>query len=222
MALEMDDPSVLETRFWLLRHPEPEAFAQGRCYGSLDVGLSPRGVRQADEVAGALAVEPFAAIYTSPSRRCAEAAAKIAAGRTCPLEIMDELRELHFGEFEGRTYDEIPALYPEIYRQWMERPTDVRFPGGERFVDMVERVMTAETNLRLRHAGESIALVTHAGAIRIILGNALGMDLANIFRIGQEYSAVNLVRYFGSNPVVGLMNADASLGWRRDRDSNPG
>jgi alpha-ribazole phosphatase len=222
MALEMDDPSVLETRFWLLRHPEPEAFAQGRCYGSLDVGLSPRGVRQADEVAGALTVEPFAAIYTSPSRRCAEAATKIAAGRTCPLEIMDELRELHFGELEGRTYDEIAEAYPEIYRQWMERPTGVRFPGGERFVDMVERVMSAETNLRLRHAGQSIALVTHAGAIRIILGNALGMDLANIFRIGQQYGAVNLVRYFGSNPVVGLMNADAGLGWRRDRDSNPG
>jgi alpha-ribazole phosphatase len=218
----MDDPSILETRLWLLRHPEPEVFAQGRCYGSLDVGLSPQGVRQADDVARALALEPFAAIYSSPSRRCAEAATKIAAGRTCPLEIMDELRELNFGELEGRTYEEIAALYPEIYRQWMECPTDVRFPGGECFVDMVKRVSAAETSLRLKHAGESIALMTHAGAIRIILGNALGMDLANIFRIGQEYGAVNPVRYFGSTPVVGVMNADAGLGWRRDRDSNPG
>jgi alpha-ribazole phosphatase len=221
MALEIDDSSVLETRLWLLRHPEPEAFAQGRCYGSLDVGLSPQGVRQADEVANALVMEPLAAIYTSPSRRCAEAAAKIVVGRTCPVGIMDELRELNFGEFEGRTYEEIAALYPEIYRQWMERPTDVRFPGGECLVDMVARVVTAENTLRLMHAGQSVAVVTHAGAIRIILGRGLGMDLANIFRIGQGYGAVNLVRYFGSSPVVELMNAHANL-WRRDRDSNPG
>ncbi len=187
----------------------------------MDVGLSPEGIRQADHIANALSMEPFAAIYTSPLRRCAEAAAKLAVGKTCPVEIMDGLRELNFGEFEGRSYDEIATVYPEIYRQWMERPTDVRYPRGESFLDMVDRVTTAETRLRLKHAGQSIALVTHAGVIRIILGNALGMDLENIFRIGQEYGAVNLVRYFGSTPVVGLMNADGGLAWRRERDSNP-
>ena len=214
--------AVRETSVWLLRHPEPDAVARGRCYGSLDLALSKDGMQQAHAVAKALAATPLAAIYTSPRQRCTQAASILALGRDCSVEIVEDLRELDFGEFEGRTYDEIAEAYPEIYRQWMERPTGVRFPGGERFVDMVERVMTAETHLRLRHAGQSIALVTHAGAIRIILGNALGMDLANIFRIGQEYSAVNLVRYFGSNPVVGLMNGDAGLGWRRDRDSNPG
>lgn len=54
-------------------------------------------------------------------------------GRTCPVEIVEAFRELDFVEFEGRTYDEIAALYPEVYRQWMEWPAETQFPGGESF-----------------------------------------------------------------------------------------
>src|SRR5215472_11912326 len=100
----MTDPHTDETRLWLLRHPQPEAAAAGRCYGSLNVKLSPEGIRQAHSVAESLAIEPLAAIYTSPRQRCIEAASILAAGRPCAVEVMDALRELDFGEFEGRSY----------------------------------------------------------------------------------------------------------------------
>ena len=63
-----------ETVLWLLRHPQPEAAAEGRCYGSRDWKLSETGVRQAHAVAASLAAQPLAAIYTSPRQRCREAA----------------------------------------------------------------------------------------------------------------------------------------------------
>src|SRR5260370_31981794 len=129
----MTDSGNPETVLWLLRHPEPEASARGRCYGSLDVALSPDGIRQARSVAHGLAQKTFAAIYTSPRQRCTQAAHILAAGRTCPVETIAALRELDFGEFEGRTYDEIAAMYPDPYQQWMEHPTETRFPGGESF-----------------------------------------------------------------------------------------
>src|SRR5579863_3563976 len=132
----MPDAGNPETVLWLLRHPEPEASARGRCYGSLDVALSPEGIRQARSVADRLAQEIFTAIYTSPRQRCTQAAQILAAGRTCPVETMPALRELDFGEFEGRTYDEIAATYPGLYQRWMERPTETQFPGGESFLDM--------------------------------------------------------------------------------------
>src|SRR4051812_6838141 len=122
----MTDSGNPETVFWLLRHPEPEASARGRCYGSLDVALSPDGIRQAHAVADALAEKTFAAIYTSPRRRCVRAAQILAAGRACPVETVDALRELDFGDLEGRPYDEIAAMYPEVYQQWMERPTETQ------------------------------------------------------------------------------------------------
>src|SRR5579863_7741192 len=149
----MTDSGNLETVLWLLRHPEPEAFASGRCYGSLDVALSPDGIRQAHSVADALVKRPLAAIYTSPRQRCTQAAQILAAGRTCPVETMVALRELDFGKFEGRTYDEIAAMFPDLYQRWMEGPTEMQFPGGESFLDMRTRVISATRELRSRHTG---------------------------------------------------------------------
>jgi alpha-ribazole phosphatase len=204
----MTGPGNPKTVLWLLRHSEPEASARGRCYGALDVALSPDGIRQARSVAEALAHKAFAAIYASPRQRCRQAAQILAEGRNCPIETEAALRELDFGEFEGRTYDEIAAIYPDVYQQWMDRPTETQFPGGESFSEMYARVIAATHELRARHAGQSIALVTHGGVIRIILADALGMQSANIFRIGQRYGAINAVRYFGETPIIELVNAE--------------
>ena len=196
----------MPTVLWLIRHPEPEAAAEGRCYGSKDWERSETGLSQARAIAAQLASEPLAAIYTSPRRRCVEAANLLAAGRTCAAVVMEPLRELDFGEFEGRLYEEIESLYPALYREWMERPTEVQFPGGESFSQMRSRVLAAADGLRARHAGEAVALVTHGGVNRIIVADALGMPPAHIFRIAQRYGAVNRIRYFGDTPLVELVN----------------
>lgn len=196
----------IETIFWLVRHPEPEGASQGRCYGSLDLRLSEPGLAQARDIAQRLAAQPFAAIYSSPSRRCTAAAELVAAGRPLAVEPLAALRELDFGEFEGRAYDEIAASHPQFYREWMERPTEVEFPGGESFTRMRARVLGALRGLRVRHAGESVALFTHGGVIRILLADALGMDAANLFRLGQRYGGISRIRYIGDTPVVDVMN----------------
>jgi broad specificity phosphatase PhoE len=84
------------TTLWLIRHPEPESDAHGRCYGSLDWNLSERGLLQARAIASRLQSEPLTAIYTSPRRRCTQAAELLAAGRACRAECVDTLRELDF------------------------------------------------------------------------------------------------------------------------------
>ena len=200
------------TALWLIRHPEPEAGAEGLCYGSLDWNLSERGLLQARAIAGALRKELLAAIYTSPRRRCTQAAEILAAGYTCPVETLEPLRELDFGEFEGRRYEEIEESHPALYRQWMESPTGVQFPGGESFAAMRVRVLAAAAALRARHEDESIALVTHGGVIRIILADALGIPPEHIFRLAQRYAAINLVRYFGDAPLVELVNGNPLSG----------
>jgi alpha-ribazole phosphatase len=206
----MDASKNPDTLLWLIRHPEPAASAEGRCYGSLDVGLSPNGVRQAHSIAAALRGEQLAAIYTSPRQRCAETARILSGGCPCPVQEVDGLRELDFGSFEGRSYDEIAALYPDLYRQWMLHPTQMQFPGGENFSQMSTRVLEATRCLVERHHGESIAFLTHGGAIRIILADALGMPSKNIFRIGQRYGALNLIRYAEGFPIVELINSQTA------------
>ena len=196
-----------DTVLWLIRHPEPEQSARGLCYGSLDVPLSAAGWRQAGAIAQALASQHFDAICSSPSQRCMDTANKIAAGSSCMVQSIDALRELHFGAFEGGFYTEIARCYPELYRDWMERPTETRFPGGETFVQMCERVTGITHTLLARYEGRNIVFITHGGPIRVILAHALGLPMRNIFRIGQRYGAVNRIRYLEGTAVVELMNS---------------
>lgn len=196
---------------WLLRHGEPADEARGRCYGSLDVELSAEGKRQAQSASAALSKQTFGAIYSSPRRRCREAARILAIERPCKVEIIDALAEIHFGNFEGRTYDEIALDHPDLFQQWMERPTEFQFPGGESLEQMWKRVTAAARTLRERHSGESIAIVTHGGVIRILLAEVLGVPPANIFRIAQDYGAINLIRYFDGTPVVEMVNMRPEL-----------
>jgi|SRR5271165_960854 len=194
-----------ETVLWLIRHPEPDASARDLCYGSLDVALSEEGTRQAHAIAEKLASVRFAAIYTSPKRRCAETAQAIARGGA--VKEVEDLRELDFGTLEGRSYNEIAVLHPDIYRQWMDNPTETQFPQGESFCQMSKRVLSVVRDVLARHVGESIALVTHGGPIRVILADALGIPAPNIFRIEQRYGAINRIRYRDGVPSVELVNA---------------
>ncbi len=194
------------TRLILIRHGEPEADARGRCYGRLDVGLSDRGREQAAACAVALASEAVDAVYASPRRRAIESASYVAGPRGLDVRVEEALREIDFGEFEGRTYDEIARDYPDVYRLWMERPTEVAFPGGESYGEMRERVSAAVLRIRTAHGGRTVAIVSHGGTNRVVLAEALGLADAAIFRFDQSFAAASVVDYFADTPLVRLLN----------------
>lgn len=199
------------TNIWLIRHGEPCESSRGRCYGKLDVGLSARGRDQIAAVANFLRGELLDVIYSSPRTRTAESARILAGGRNCEVKIEDRLCEIDFGDFEGRSYDELSASHPEIYRQWMETPTEIQFPNGESFEQMRRRVLAAFDGIREQHRGENVALVTHGGVNRMILAYALGIPHVNIFRISQDYAALNLLQYIGNYPSVRYLNTHCSM-----------
>jgi len=120
---------------------------------------------------------------------------------------IEELAEIDFGDFEGLLYDEIAARYPETYRQWMEKPTQVRFPNGECFAEMQERVMKAFRGILARHEGETVALVSHGGVNRIIIAWALRMPEDCLFRLAQPYAAVSLLELVEGVPSLQVLNA---------------
>ena len=198
-------------RVWLIRHGEPVAEARGRCYGSLDFGLSETGRGQMKRVADYVRSEPISAVYASPRSRALEGAKILAAAVSAAiLEVADDLREMDFGEFEGLTYDEISARNPELYRLWMENPTEVLFPNGESFPEMRDRVLRAFDAIERKHDGQAVALVTHGGVNRILLADALQIPDNCIFRLAQEYAAINLIEFIQGLPVVRLLNFVAS------------
>jgi alpha-ribazole phosphatase len=194
------------TRIWLIRHGEPAEQVKDRCYGSLDIGLSDKGRHQMAEAAQHLKAESASVIYTSPSARALESARILTTTQSCLLETIPDFREINFGGFEGLTYDEVAARYPNLYRQWMETPTEIRFPNGENFNEMQTRVLCAfETILRGRE-GQTVMIVSHGGVNRILIAWALQMPAASIFCLAQDYAAVNLISFTGGTPCLQLLN----------------
>lgn len=169
---------------------------RGRCYGTLDVGLSDTGRAHARELAARVSAD---VVWTSPRRRARETAAPFASS---PL-VDDDLRELDFGDFEGRTFDEIAATEPELYRAWMETPTRVRFPGGESYADLKIRALRSLE--RIWTEGDAV-VVTHGGVIRAGLSEWLGIPDEAIFRIDVGYGGVTVVERVGGTPIVRMVN----------------
>ena len=190
------------SRLILIRHAEPVEDARGLCYGSLDFGLSPAGRDHALSIATALEPVDYEAVYASPRRRAQETAKPLG-----DVIVDDDLREIDFGDFEGRRYEEIEETEPELYRAWMKSPTTVRFPNGESYADVRLRALAAFTRIRAAHA--CAVVVTHGGVIRAGLAEWLGMPGEMIFRLDQSYGGVTVVDWLEGVPLVRVLNGDA-------------
>lgn len=194
------------TRLILMRHGEPEEHIQGRCYGNLDVNLSECGERQILEKLDLLRSLVPKIIYTSPAKRASASARRVAGELKLPIQMADDLREIHFGSFEGLTFDEIQRKHPSEYALWMEKPTEIQFPDGESFDDLNTRVEAFLRRLLEIHRSETVLVVSHAGVNRVILAKALGLSPRNIFQIDQSYAGISVIDYFENTTLVRLVN----------------
>jgi broad specificity phosphatase PhoE len=176
-----------------IRHAEPDAAMSGRCYGHLDIALSDAGRAHAESIAHLVVNEAPCAIYSSSSRRAVETAQPLAAALHQSIKIRDSLREIDFGSFEGLSYDEIAARYPEAWVDWMATPTAVRFPGGESYPILAKRTRDEAARLLAAHPRQSIAIVSHSGPMRVVLADALRIAESDLFTIELPYGAIRVV-----------------------------
>lgn len=199
------------TRLLLIRHAQPAQEARGRCYGRLDIGLSARGHRRAQLIARTLERIPLAAVYSSPAARALETAAPLAAARHLSPLVDDALRELDFGALEGKSYDEIQAAHPDLYRAWMQTPTRVHFPGGESYLQLHTRALEAMETIRSRHRGAQAAIVSHGGILRAMLADCMRMPDDAIFRLDQSYGGLSIIDWQHDTPTVRVVNAQPTM-----------
>ncbi len=146
------------------------------------------------------------AVYTSNLSRALRSAEIIAeAYGLQPVETPD-LRERSFGIWEGMTFTEIKEKYPEEFEAWANNPLRYSPMEGESTMEVKDRIIPSLNGILDNHKGESIAVVAHGGVNRIILCHFLGIPLENIFRIEQDYAAVNIIEVWDRYPVVKLLN----------------
>ncbi|MBU4233357.1 MAG: alpha-ribazole phosphatase [Proteobacteria bacterium] len=198
--------SLTPTRVYLVRHGQVADGHTDRYHGNNDIGLSPNGVRQLEELAAQLTDVDLAGIYASDLTRALTGAAIISRGREVPLQIIPEFREIHFGAWEGLSFTEIAERYPAELEARFRDLISFRIPGGESLLDLSSRVLPRLGEIIARHLEEALIIVAHAGVNRVILSQALGLPLDHLFRLDQNYGCLNIIDYFPDMAVVRLLN----------------
>ncbi len=170
----------------MLRHGE--TVTGGGFRGRLDDELTDvdwQQMRQAVANAG-----PWDRIVSSPLRRCAAFAAELAEQHHLPMELEPDLRELDFGEWEGRTAADLMVDQSEALGRFWENPYSFTPPGGEPLPDFEARILTAIERLTDRYAGERILLVTHGGVMRLLLAEARGLPREQLLQVEVGHGAM--------------------------------
>ncbi len=186
----------MATRVFLARHGEVENHASGVYNGRTDVGITRKGREQMKTVLEKVRDQGISAVYCSTLSRTVEGAELISSALGLDYETLPEIRERNFGEWEGLTDAGIRERYPELYETWKEDVTTVRPPEGETLLDVSERVLKVLGRLVEKHRGEAIVIVAHGGVNRVILAEALKIEMRHIFRIDQSYGCLNIIDYY--------------------------
>lgn len=205
------------TKIYLIRHGETEDADSGRYKGHLDVPLSENGIKQIKKLARNISGEAgkrgsaeldhtgLSAIYCSDLIRAVKSADIIAEQFDLKPMIFAGLKERNFGEWEGMKFNEIEEKWPDAFKAWASNPLKFSPVGGESTLEVKDRIMPSFNEITNQHKGQNIAIVSHGGVIRIILCELLGIPLENIFRIEQDFAALNIIELW-DYPVVKLIN----------------
>jgi alpha-ribazole phosphatase len=198
--------SLIPTRLYLVRHGQVADGHTHRYHGNNDIGLSPQGVRQLEQLAAQLAAVHLAGIYASDLTRALSGAEIISRGREVAPQAVPEFREVHFGAWEGLSFTEIAERYPQELEARFRDLTSFRIPGGESLTDVRNRALPKLGSLIRQHTEQAFIVVAHAGVNRVILSEALGLSLDHLFRLDQNYGCLNIIDYFPDMAVVRLIN----------------
>ena len=199
------------TKIIFVRPGQTEWNVLGRYQGQTDIALSPLGIEQAKKLAAHFPVDKVEAVYSSDLVRAMTTARCVADRFGLTVEPRPELRELNFGDWEGLTYDEIVAKWPDALNNFFQHPDVLEIPHGESFPKLRERALDAVEKIVACHPNQTVAVFAHGAILRTILTAALHMDLMYVWTIRQFNTAVNIVTYTEHGTTVELLNGTGHL-----------
>jgi len=204
----MNEKSTQERlRLYLIRHGEVEGAASGKLLGRTDTPLSDQGLEQARQLAEVLSTAQLSAIYCSDLQRARTTAEIIAKRSNLNVQESSAWREIDMGEWEGDTLAALHDEAPELIAQLFSDPASFEYPDGESFTGFTTRVQRALDQLLITHRTGEVALVAHGGVCRTIIGNVLGMPTHNWLRLAQVYACMNVIEWYGANPILVMLNS---------------
>ena len=178
---------------YLIRHTTP-LVAKNICYGTTDLPLADSFDMEKGVIEEKLNGFCPQRVFSSPLNRCVVLAQTLFA--TVPLCLDDRLKELDFGLWEMKRWEDIDS---EIFRKWADGFWNMPPLGGESFETLYNRVLDVWKRDIVTSSGDQIAVVCHSGVIRTLLMSMLEIPHTKIFNIEMPYGTVVKINWHDDN-----------------------
>jgi len=186
----------------LLRHGQTALSVDRRFAGRGDIPLTDVGRQQAARAAAALAAQGgISAVVTSPLGRAVQTAEVVAQQTGAPLIVDEDFAETDFGSWEGLTFAEAMARWPDEMTAW-RADAQAAPPGGESFAAVAVRVDGALDRLLGAHQGQTVVVVSHVTPIKTIVCRALLAPTAALFRMYLDVASLTEAAWFADGQAV--------------------
>lgn len=193
----------MSTRLILIRHGETDWNKKKLYLSFTDIELNENGKIQARELYKRLRKEKIRRIYSSDYRRAKNFADIVFKGLR--IEDMSSLREMDFGVFEGLTHQKVMRKFSPIYKKWLKNPDNVSIPGGENLKNFRKRVRGALKQILALNRNGSVAVITHAGPIKIIVSDVLRSK--DTWNIRIDLASMSIIEFKkNKKPLICLLN----------------
>jgi len=211
----------MSLNLYLLRHGETTASQTGGYCGRTDVDLTQAGHLMARDFAAVYKDHPFAAAYVSPLQRARASAAPLCELAGHDMRLRDGLRELDYGEWEGKTPAQVNREHTDDYLLWLADAGWNAPTGGERGVDVAHRSLGVLEEIQRMHQDGDVLVVSHKATIRILLCSLLGIDVGRYRdRVGVPVSSVSVVEFHAHGPLLSRLGDRSHL--RESLRNRPG
>jgi probable phosphoglycerate mutase len=185
------------------------------------VHLNEQGKQQAQVLGERLAFLQLAAIYSSPLERAVETAQAIAAPQNLNINIVEDVGEVRYGEWNGGELKELSKheLWPGVQFY----PSGTRFPGGETLGEVQMRAVAALDRLRNRHNQQDdiIAVVSHADVIKLVVAYYIGIHIDLFQRLVINPASLTAFAFERMGPRLLACNETGSLEHVRPAPQHP-
>ncbi|MDD4876063.1 MAG: histidine phosphatase family protein [Dehalococcoidales bacterium] len=199
-------------RLFLVRHGITEFNSSRRFMGYSDIDLSVSGFKQAERLCGRLAGEKFDAVYSSDLKRALSTAEIITSDNNVDIIECSELREMNYGYLEGLKFEEINQRYPEVAKSisGFNFRTMV-FPGGESFMEFIERTRKFLDRLKKYKSSQTILVVSHNGALRVLICCLLKLDFEYWRQFRIDNASLSILQTHDRGVIINLLNDTSYL-----------
>lgn len=192
----------------LVRHGETLHNAAGIAQGWQDSELSDRGRSQVQKLAKRLVSYGVDALYSSPLNRARATAQAISDEIGLPITILDDLREMNYGAWEGKNFLEVRTNDEAIFKRWIAED-DFPCPEGESHQDVLARMKRA---FEAVSTGACSVVVTHGTAIRVGATSLLNVPLGTVRHLAQDNASINVFIRRGERFILKLWNDTSHCG----------